>query len=65
MDKVVRNPKGQAILEYIFVLSITVVVAVGMAKILLGGLDQSVLVFGGKLEKQLKSGRLSPGVWEN
>ncbi len=59
------NQRGQAVLEYILLLAITLTLVVGMSKTILEALDQSVLRFGGRLEKTLKTGRAPANVWTN
>ncbi len=60
-----HTQKGQATLEYIFVLSFSVVTAVFMARFLMGKLDNKVLQLGGTIEKQLKTGRAPVSIWKN
>ncbi len=56
---------GQAVLEYILLLAITVTLVVGFSKTILDTLDKGVLKFGGRLEKTLKTGRAPANVWTN
>lgn len=60
-----NREQGQAVLEYLVVLTTALMFAVGIAKVILNQMDKGVLFFGGKLEKQIKTGRLNPDVWEN
>lgn len=60
-----RDDQGQATLEYIFILSFAVGIAVVMARVLMGQLDNKVLQLGGALEKQLKTGRAPVSIWKN
>lgn len=57
--------EGQTTVEYILVLSVAVVGAAAIARTLLGVIDQGLLVFGGQLEKDLKTGRAPVNVWIN
>lgn len=60
-----KAQSGQAVLEYIILLSITLTGATLIARGILTSLDDAVLRFGGKLEKNLKTGRAPVGVWKN
>jgi len=56
---------GQATVEYILLLSIVVLGSVFLIKGIVTSLDDAVTVVGGKLEKQLKTGRDPISVWRN
>jgi hypothetical protein len=56
---------GQGTLEYILILSATVVGAGAISKQVIRALDSGVLKLGGQLEKDLKSGRADLRVWSN
>jgi Flp pilus assembly pilin Flp len=60
-----KDENGQATVEYILLLSITVVGAASFARVIMSSLDRAVLRLGGQLEKDLKSGRAPLSVWEN
>jgi hypothetical protein len=60
-----RDEGAQATVEYILLLSITVVGAASFARVIMSGLDRAVLRIGGQLEKDLKTGRAPLNVWEN
>ncbi len=59
------NQRGQAVLEYILLLAVTVSLVVGFSKTILTAVDQGILKFGGRLEKTLKTGRAPANVWTN
>jgi hypothetical protein len=56
---------GQGTVEYVLILSVTVVGASQLARQILKALDNGVLRLGAELEKDLKSGRAPVSVWEN
>jgi hypothetical protein len=51
------SESGQGILEYILILGFALVTSVTIARLLSGGMDRGILLFGGTLEKDLKTGR--------
>jgi Flp pilus assembly pilin Flp len=59
------DESGQAITEYILILSVAVVGASAMARGLLKALDEGILRFGAELEKNLKTGRAPVSIWKN
>ena len=59
------DENGQGTVEYILILSVSVVGAAQIAKRILAALDHVVLLIGAQLERDLKTGRLGPGVWQN
>lgn len=59
------DESGQAITEYILILSVAVTVGAGVSRAILAGLEKGVLIFGGALEKDLKTGRASLVNWKN
>ena len=61
----IRDEDGQAITEYILLLAVVVTIAVGVARLVMEVLDESVLRVGGVLEKKLKTGREELNVWSN
>jgi Flp pilus assembly pilin Flp len=56
---------GQAITEYIMLMAVLAVAALTMSKGILKGIYEGVLAFGGQLEKDLKTGRMSVANWKN
>lgn len=48
---------GQGILEYILILTFALTTTVVVARLMGSGMDRGILVFGGQLEKDLKTGR--------
>ena len=56
---------GQAILEYIILLSIVLVSIAYFLKKLSNGFDNMTANTGGKLERQLRTGSAPPGIWKN
>lgn len=61
----IKDDRGQGTVEYIFILSLTVVGASTLARTILKALDKGILNLGSQLEKDLKTGRAPIGVWEN
>lgn len=60
-----RDEGGQAVLEYVLVLSGTLVAAGMLARGILSALDSGVLKLGGQLEKDLRTGRAPLSVYQN
>ena len=60
-----RDEDGQAVIEYVLVLSATLVAAGMLARGILSALDNGVLKLGGQLEKDLKTGRAPLTVYQN
>ena len=60
-----RDEDGQAVIEYVLVLSATLVAAGMLARGILNALDSGVLKLGGQLEKDLKTGRAPLSVYQN
>ena len=59
------DESGQALSEYILILSAAVATALTFSRALLKGVSDGVLALGGQLEKDLKTGRLALGSWKN
>lgn len=59
------DESGQGTLEYIVILSATVVGATALARQILKSLDAGVVRLGGQLERDLKTGRMKIDVWKN
>jgi len=60
-----QDEAGQGTVEYVFILSVVVVGTSALARALLTALDTGILTLGGQLEQDLKTGRVSVGVWKN
>lgn len=60
-----RDESGQAITEYVLLMSIALGGAIAFSRGFMKILDQFTLVFGAQLEKDLKSGRAESIVWKN
>jgi Flp pilus assembly pilin Flp len=60
-----KDDDGQAVIEYILLLSMTVIGAGFLARGILNALDNGVLKLGGQLEKDLKTGRAPLSVYQN
>ncbi len=60
----VRDESGQAITEYILILSVCLVGIGAFGRRFIKVLDQGVLHIGGQLEKDLKTGRVPSSVWD-
>lgn len=59
------DESGQAMTEYILLLSVIVVGASSLARGILKVMDQGILRLGGQLEKDLKTGRSPLSAWKN
>lgn len=64
-NKFLAEEDGQAITEYILILSACIFGATTLARGILKALDDGVLKLGGQLEKDLKSGRAPLTAWQN
>lgn len=60
-----REESGQAVTEYILLMSAVTVAAVSLARGILNGIYEGILAFGGQFEKDLKTGRGSVTIWKN
>ncbi len=60
-----QDEAGQGITEYILILMGAAWGAVQIYQALQSGFNQGVLTLGAELEKDLKTGRASLGVWQN
>jgi Flp pilus assembly pilin Flp len=60
-----RDEDGQAVIEYILILSGTLIAAGMLARGILSALDSGVLKLGGQLEKDLRTGRAPLSVYQN
>jgi hypothetical protein len=57
--------EGQAIVEYILLLSVIFVVAASFSRNAIRSLDASITTFNGQLERDLRTGRAGVDIWEN
>lgn len=60
-----RDEGGQATVEYILLLSFSLLVVISFARGLMSSIDRGILRFGGQLEKDLKTGRAPLSVYIN
>jgi hypothetical protein len=60
-----RGEEGQGITEYLLILSFSVATSVLFARLMKAAIDRGVLLLGGELEKDLKTGRTRLGAWKN
>lgn len=65
LGKWVRDESGQGLTEYVLLLSFAIATAVAVARSLRSAIDRGILIFGGELEKDLKTGRTQLGAWKN
>jgi len=63
--QLLQDEEGQAVTEYILILSITMFGAAALARALLVAFDNGISHLGSELEKSLKTGRAPKSVWEN
>jgi hypothetical protein len=59
------NDSGQAITEYVLIMTIALGGTIAITKLVFKALDQFTVFFGGQLEKDLKAGRAQTNVWGN
>ncbi len=60
-----RDERGQGTVEYVLILSATVVGAAALARQIINALDNGILKMGATLERDLKTGRAPLDIWEN
>jgi Flp pilus assembly pilin Flp len=65
VKKFLLDESGQGTVEYILILSATVLGAATLGRAALRALDRGSLLIGGQLEKDLKTGRVPLSVWTN
>ena len=65
LQLLIRDESGQGTVEYILILSVSVVGAGAISRKIVETLDKGILRLGGQLEKDLKTGRADIGIWEN
>ena len=63
MKKKGGNPSGQAVIEYVMLMAITVGSIVFLVRNLGKSMDKSVPRMGGKMEQQLRAGAAPPSIW--
>ena len=56
---------GQAVVEYILILSLVAVGSATMTRFLLRTIDSGIARLGGQMSKDIKTGRASLGSWKN
>ncbi len=54
---------GQAIMEYVLLLSMVLGVVTYTLRLLYGGMDKSTAKYGGIVEKQLRTGSAPASIW--
>ena len=64
-SRLIGDDSGQAVTEYILILSITVGLTATFSRKILTGINKGVQALGAGLEQQLKTGRVSISVWKN
>lgn len=64
-DRKLNDESGQALVEYLLLLSLIFTVSVGFSRRIVSALDSSITVFNGTLEKDLRTGRATVRFWEN
>jgi len=65
LKRLVHDESGQGLTEYVLLLSFAIGISVAVARSLRVAFDRGILVFGGELEKDLKTGRTQLGAWKN
>jgi len=65
LKQALRDDRGQAVTEYILLLSAVLTGAIFLGRALIKVFDDGVLFLGGQLEKDLKTGRQSINGWIN
>lgn len=63
--KLIHEESGQAFTEYILILAFSISVLIALSRAILEAVDGSILRFGSRLERALKTGRAPAGVWGN
>mgnify|MGYP001564345672 CR=1 FL=1 len=64
-NRFLEEEDGQALTEYVLLLSIAFVVSAAFSKRIISALDSSIQVFNGTLEKDLRTGRVGVSIWDN
>ena len=65
LQNFIQNEDGQAVFEYIFLLSLVLVGATALTRAIIDAIDRGILKFGGKFEQYLKTDQAPPNVWTN
>lgn len=65
LARFLRDDSGQATLEYILILSVSVFGAAAISRSIITALDRGILHLGAELEKDLRTGRIPVDVWKN
>ncbi len=65
LQRFLRDDHGQATLEYILILSASVLGAAAISRTIISALDRGILNLGAQLEKDLRTGRIPVDVWKN
>ena len=63
--ELIEDEGGQGTVEYVLILSLTVVAASTISRKVIQALDKGIQSLGGQLEKDLKTGRADLGIWQN
>lgn len=63
--RLLSDEGGQATVEYMLILSASVVGAGLMSRKIIQAIDSGIATLGGQLEKDLKTGRAPLSVWQN
>ena len=58
-----KRRSGQAVIEYVLLLTMVVGIMVAFLRTLNGSFDKAVPRMGGTIERQLRTGAASAGVW--
>lgn len=65
LDQAHSSRSGQAIIEYVLLLAITISIITWAYSFLLNVADKHMVFYGGKLEQQLRTGNVPPDkIWE-
>ena len=65
LERFLKDDGGQAVTEYILLLSVVVGAGIALKNGIITAIDKGILLFGGQLEKDLKSGRAPVTIWTN
>jgi hypothetical protein len=58
-----QSQSGQALIEYVLLLSIVVTIAIASIDRFTGLFDQLTARYGGKVEQQIRTGSAPPTIW--
>lgn len=59
------DERGQTTVEYILILTVTIVAVMAVVRIIMRLTDRGMLKLGSQLEKDLKTGRIPVNVWRD